>query len=251
MPDSSLAKKMKRKPEGRAAILNAPAGYEAASFPGLEPAAASLSGQFDWIQLFVGNKAELDRLAPKAARALKSGFHPVDFLPKRFIRDPDRLDPRQRLGYPSDPRFEMDHSDLSGRDLVCVCITSLQIGRSKASIQIIIMSLRATLSTGEGERGNLPLNFEIATVCFATSSQRHKEQNMCRSIKPLRNLDHPVSEQEITEAALQYVRKVSGYRKPSRANEEAFGAAVQEVAQATQKLLESIAARPNLLNYSG
>lgn len=43
---------------------------------------------------------------------------------------------------------------------------------------------------------------------------------MCRSIKPLRNMDHPVTEQEIQEAALQYVRKVSGYRKPSKANEE-------------------------------
>jgi len=71
MPDSSLARKMKRKPGARAAILHAPAGYEAASFPELEAAATSLSGAFDWIQIFVQNKAELDRLAPKAARALK------------------------------------------------------------------------------------------------------------------------------------------------------------------------------------
>jgi hypothetical protein len=71
MADSSLTRKMKRKPGGRAAILKAPAGYEAASFRGLEPAAASLSGKFDWIQLFVTNKTELDKLAPKAAKALK------------------------------------------------------------------------------------------------------------------------------------------------------------------------------------
>ena len=71
MPDSSLAKKMKRKPEARAAILHAPSGYEAAAFPGLEPAASSLSGRFDWIQIFVQNKAELDQLAPRAAKALK------------------------------------------------------------------------------------------------------------------------------------------------------------------------------------
>ena len=64
---------------------------------------------------------------------------------------------------------------------------------------------------------------------------------MCRSIKPLRNMDHPVTEQEIVEAALQYVRKVSGYRKPSKANEEAFQRAVDEVAQATKKVLDAVA----------
>ena len=72
MADPSLAKKMKRKAEGRAAILNAPNGFEAASFPGFEPAADTLSGHFDWIQIFVQNKAELDKLAPKADRALKA-----------------------------------------------------------------------------------------------------------------------------------------------------------------------------------
>ncbi len=64
---------------------------------------------------------------------------------------------------------------------------------------------------------------------------------MCRSIKPLRNMDHPVTEQEINEAALQYVRKVSGYRKPSKANEEAFQHAINEVAEATRKMLEILA----------
>ncbi len=64
---------------------------------------------------------------------------------------------------------------------------------------------------------------------------------MCRSIKPLRNMDHPVTEQEIQEAALQYVRKVSGYRKPSKANEEAFQQAINEVAEATRKMLEILA----------
>ena len=63
---------------------------------------------------------------------------------------------------------------------------------------------------------------------------------MCRSIKPLRNMDHPVTEQEIQEAALQYVRKVSGYRKPSKANEEAFQKAVDEVTEITRKMLEKL-----------
>ncbi len=63
---------------------------------------------------------------------------------------------------------------------------------------------------------------------------------MCRSIKPLRNMDHPATEQELQEAALQYVRKVSGYRKPSKANEEAFQRAVDEVAESTRRMLDHI-----------
>jgi len=61
---------------------------------------------------------------------------------------------------------------------------------------------------------------------------------MCRSIKPLRLPDRPATEQEIQEAALQYVRKVSGYRKPSKANQEVFEKAVNEVAQTTRIMLE-------------
>jgi hypothetical protein len=63
---------------------------------------------------------------------------------------------------------------------------------------------------------------------------------MCRSIKQLRGTDHRATETEITEAALQYVRKVSGYRKPSRSNQAAFDAAVREVAGATHKMLEAL-----------
>jgi hypothetical protein len=53
-------------------------------------------------------------------------------------------------------------------------------------------------------------------------------------------MDHPVTEQEIYEAALQYVRKVSGYRKPSKVNEEAFNKAIEEVAHATREILENL-----------
>ncbi len=66
---------------------------------------------------------------------------------------------------------------------------------------------------------------------------------MCRSIKPLRMPDRPATDQEITEAALQYVRKVSGYRKPSQANQAAFEAAVREVAAATDRMLQSLTVR--------
>ena len=67
---------------------------------------------------------------------------------------------------------------------------------------------------------------------------------MCRSIKPLRLPDRQASETEIAEAALQYIRKVSGYRKPSRLNQEAFDAAVVEVADATRRMLERLNAAP-------
>ena len=65
---------------------------------------------------------------------------------------------------------------------------------------------------------------------------------MCRSIKNLRSLEHPASELEINEAALQFVRKVSGTRKPSRANQAAFDAAVRQIAVTTQELLNGLVA---------
>ena len=63
---------------------------------------------------------------------------------------------------------------------------------------------------------------------------------MCRSIKTLRQGATPATDEEIEAAALQFVRKVSGFRKPSRANAEAFDTAVEEVAASTQRLLESL-----------
>jgi len=63
---------------------------------------------------------------------------------------------------------------------------------------------------------------------------------MCRSIKTLRNAEVPATQEEIRAAALQFVRKVSGYRKPSKVNEAAFERAVVEIAEATQKLLGKI-----------
>jgi hypothetical protein len=63
---------------------------------------------------------------------------------------------------------------------------------------------------------------------------------MCRSIKQLRNSEQPPSTEEIQAAALQYVRKISGYRKPSRANQEAFDQAVSAIAAASQALLDGL-----------
>jgi hypothetical protein len=63
---------------------------------------------------------------------------------------------------------------------------------------------------------------------------------MCRNIRTLHNFEPPASESEVQEAALQYVRKISGSTKPSRANEEAFDRAVEAVADATRRLLEEL-----------
>lgn len=63
---------------------------------------------------------------------------------------------------------------------------------------------------------------------------------MCRNIKPLFNYDPPATAEEIRASALQYVRKVSGFHEPSAANQAAFDRAVDEVASATQKLVDHL-----------
>jgi len=63
---------------------------------------------------------------------------------------------------------------------------------------------------------------------------------MCRNIKPLYHFEPPAGEDEIRAAALQYVRKISGFTRPSQANQAAFEAAVQAIAAASQTLLDSL-----------
>ena len=63
---------------------------------------------------------------------------------------------------------------------------------------------------------------------------------MCRNIRTLYNFEPPATREEVNDAALQYVRKISGFTKPSRANEEAFARAVDEVSEATARLLDSL-----------
>lgn len=63
---------------------------------------------------------------------------------------------------------------------------------------------------------------------------------MCRNIKTLYNYDPPVTDDEIAASALQYVRKVSGYRRPSQANQAAFDTAVQGIARVTRQLLADL-----------
>jgi hypothetical protein len=63
---------------------------------------------------------------------------------------------------------------------------------------------------------------------------------MCRNIRTLFNFEPPATEEEIRASALQFVRKLSGFAKPSRANEEAFNRAVEDVTEAARRLLQSL-----------
>jgi hypothetical protein len=63
---------------------------------------------------------------------------------------------------------------------------------------------------------------------------------MCRNIRPLHNFEPPATAEEAHDAALQYVRKISGYTKPSKANEEAFDRAVETITAATTRLLDEL-----------
>jgi hypothetical protein len=63
---------------------------------------------------------------------------------------------------------------------------------------------------------------------------------MCRSIRPLFNFDPPVTDEEVRAASLQFVRKISGFHKPSRANEAPFQAAVDEIASVSTRLLAAL-----------
>jgi hypothetical protein len=66
---------------------------------------------------------------------------------------------------------------------------------------------------------------------------------MCRNIKQLRHSDQAPTEDEIRDAALQFVRKVSGYHKPSKANQVAFDQAIDQISQATRVLLDNLVTR--------
>ena len=63
---------------------------------------------------------------------------------------------------------------------------------------------------------------------------------MCRNIRTLFNFEPPATDEEVRDASLQFVRKLSGFTKPSRANEEAFNAAVDDVTEAARRLLDSL-----------
>jgi len=79
-------------------------------------------------------------------------------------------------------------------------------------------------------------SFDLRKLIVKTT----KGRGMCRSIKVLRDFEEPATEEEIRAAALQFVRKVSGYRKPAKRNEAAFERAVDEISNVTRDLLGAL-----------
>ena len=83
-------------------------------------------------------------------------------------------------------------------------------------------------------------NYWRGDCCLFVCAGMAQEIDMCRNIKKLRYPDRPPTDQELEEAALQFVRKVSGYRKPSKKNEAAFETAVTDIASITRQLFDSL-----------
>lgn len=96
--------------------------------------------------------------------------------------------------------------------------------------------LRPVVRTTVGERDR--------GVTWTGARRGRSVTHMCRSIQQLRGADPPATDDEIRDAALQYVRKVSGYRRPSAANEAVFEEAVAQVAAATRELLDRVVIAP-------
>jgi hypothetical protein len=75
---------------------------------------------------------------------------------------------------------------------------------------------------------------------LASAANKTKGEEMCRNIRPLFNFDPPVTSEEVQNASLQFVRKISGFHKPSKANEAAFLSAVDEIAKVSARLIHSL-----------
>jgi hypothetical protein len=90
-----------------------------------------------------------------------------------------------------------------------------------------------------GLLGTLKLN-AIKIISYQAVTLVPVRMFMCRNIRNLFNFDPPVTSEEVRSASLQFVRKISGFSKPSKANEEAFAAAVEEIAAVSARLLRSL-----------
>jgi hypothetical protein len=83
--------------------------------------------------------------------------------------------------------------------------------------------------------------FRVRLHAYIFTSAVQQERSMCRNIRTLFNFEPPATEDEIRASALQFVRKLSGFNVPSKANEDAFNDAVEEVSDAARRLLRSLA----------
>jgi hypothetical protein len=89
--------------------------------------------------------------------------------------------------------------------------------------------------------GTMPVASRCMRAAYIPRNRRHQRDfSMCRNIRTLFNFEPPASEDEIRASALQFVRKLSGFNKPSQANAEAFASAVDEICAAARRLLASL-----------
>lgn len=100
--------------------------------------------------------------------------------------------------------------------------------RTARTVSPVVENFFAAAGSGQG------------TGSFCRLATLEQIEQMCRNIKPLFNFDPPVTEEEIKAASLQFVRKISGFTKPSKANEASFLAAVDEIAAVSARLLGSL-----------
>ena len=102
---------------------------------------------------------------------------------------------------------------------------------------MVAKSRNATVHFPTSQRGRFRKSNRIFHILLSGYSG---PKDMCRNIKPLFNFDPPATDEEIRDASLQFVRKISGFSKPSRANEAAVNRAVTEVAAVARHLLDSL-----------
>lgn len=101
------------------------------------------------------------------------------------------------------------------------------------------LGVRRRVHTG-GHRGGAVEEVWSSRVVNQVAQQFHGRSAMCRNIKPLFNFDPPATEEEIVSASLQFVRKLSGFTRPSKANEAVFEEAVLEVSGAARRLIDAL-----------
>ena len=102
------------------------------------------------------------------------------------------------------------------------------------------MNMAPGMNMRVAQTGSISSRESSRVTCVHAREMLHSPIEMCRSIKRLRERDVRASDREIEEAALQFVRKISGYRKPSAANEPAFVAAVDEIAASSRRLMVTL-----------
>ena len=136
----------------------------------------------------------------------------------------------------SAPELCLSPSERKACSLITPPISSAPIDARRLTVSLLFGRPHRTKS------GRLEFRAAVWALSLSKGVVAHVMHNgrMCRNIRPLHNFEPQASSAEVHDAALQYVRKIAGASKPSKANEEAFNRAVNEIAHATQHLLDEL-----------